>query len=87
MRPEDIETWLRKKPFERFLIQLTAGTAYRIMHPELVVPGRAAVFIGTPPADQPNARYFDRYELVSLLHVMRIIPLEGTAPPTAPELR
>ena len=78
MRPEDIRTFLTKKPFQLFRITLTDWRSYEIRHPELVAVGRSIIFIGLPSADDPEP-VFDRFVWVSLLHVVQVEPVELAA--------
>ena len=78
MRPDDLVGLLRKRPFEPFRLHLSDGTVYDIRHPELAMVGRSTVLIFTPAAGHPGV--FERYDTASLLHVVRLEPIE---PPTA----
>ncbi len=81
MRPDELLEELRKRPFEPFRIHLTDGTVYQIPHPELVMVGRGKVLIGTPA--QGESGVFDRYDVVSLLHIVRLEPIQPPATPMA----
>jgi len=74
MRPDDIRSHLR--PFEPFRI-VTTGDTYDIRSPEMVLVGTGAVIIGIPP--EPTGHFFERTVRVSLLHIVRIEPLEVSA--------
>lgn len=77
MPPEDLAQFLDRKPFERFLINLTDGTILDIRHPEMVLLGRRSAVIGISNGDESRPMY-DRYVTISLLHINRLEPL-GTS--------
>jgi hypothetical protein len=80
MRPEDILVELRRQPFVPLLLRLSNGREYTVRHPDLVFVGRSSINVGTPAPDLP-AGVYDHYEIVSLLHLARIIPMPTTSPP------
>ncbi len=73
MRPEDVRELLRRRPFQPFRMTLTDGRTYEVRHPELSVVGRSTVFVGFPAHDESEPIY-DRYAIVSLLHIMQLEP-------------
>ena len=78
MRPDDVLTWVRASPFRPFRITLNSGRSYDIRHPEMLRVGRSYINIFSfagEPAD-PH----EKMEMVSLLLVERIEPLEAPAP-------
>jgi hypothetical protein len=80
MRPDDLLTWLRSAPFRPFRMTLDSGRSYDIRHPEMVRVGRSYINIYSfagEPAD-PH----EKMEMVSLLLIERVEPLE--APAAAP---
>ena len=75
MAPQDLESELRKKPFQPFRIVTTGGKSYDITEKDvpLLLVGKRTVIIGLRvPESDP---YFDRYEVVSLLHIVRLEPI------------
>jgi hypothetical protein len=75
MAPQDLESELNKGPFQPFRIVTTTGKAYEITEKDrpLLLVGKRSVIIGLRvPVSDP---YFDRYEVVSLMHVMRLEPI------------
>jgi hypothetical protein len=80
MRPEELLEELHRRPFQPLRMYLTDGAVYEIHHPELVMVGRGKVLVGTPAIGQPGI--FERYDAVSLLHVVRLEPT--TQPPSMP---
>jgi len=71
-------TWLNVQPFRPFRFTLVSGKSYDVRHPELVRVGRTALTLFTPVADQPEV--YDRSEMIGMLLVERIEPLEVQAP-------
>lgn len=78
MRPEDILSFMQRRPFQAFRITLTDGTAYAIRHPELAMVGRSTIAIGIPGPEDTQPVY-DRLVTVSLLHIMQAEPLDPTS--------
>lgn len=77
MRPDDLLVWLRAVPFKPFRITLNSGRTYDIRHPEMLRVGRTSVNIFSfagEPADP-----YERMEMVSLLLIERIEPIETAA--------
>ncbi|HEV3262350.1 MAG TPA: hypothetical protein VG013_36195 [Gemmataceae bacterium] len=78
MRPDDLLTWLRAAPFRPFRISLNSGRSYDIRHPEMMKVGRTSAHVFHYAAD-PSGPY-ERVEMVSLLLMERVEPLEAPAP-------
>jgi hypothetical protein len=76
MRADDILTLVHAVPFRAFRIHLNGGKSYDIRHPEMVRVGRSTLHIFF--ADRPESPY-ERFEIVSLLLVERIEPIEAVA--------
>lgn len=75
MRQSDLLNALRERPFRPLRIHLSDGTVFDVDHPEMVMVGRSSAMVFFPPDDQdPPA--FDRYEIVALSHISRMVPLE-----------
>jgi hypothetical protein len=75
MGPQDLESELKREPFEPFRIVTTSGKSYDITEKDrpLLLVGKRSVIIGfRVPESDP---YFDRYEVVSLLHIVRLEPI------------
>ncbi len=75
MAPQDLESELRKRPFQPFRIVTTSGKSYDITEKDvpLLLVGKRTVIIGLRvPETDP---YFDRYEAVSLVHIARLEPM------------
>jgi hypothetical protein len=73
--PQDLESELKKEPFQPFRIVTTGGNTYDITDRDrpLLLVGKRTVIIGlrVPDADP----YFDRYEVVALVHIVRLEPI------------
>jgi hypothetical protein len=75
MAPQDLESELKKDPFQPFRIVTTTGKSYDITGKAgpLLLVGERTVIVGLRvPESDP---YFDRYEVVSLLHIVRPEPI------------
>ncbi|HEX4589687.1 MAG TPA: hypothetical protein VH120_07145 [Gemmataceae bacterium] len=70
MTEDDLKTAVRRQPFEPFRLKLTAGEAFDIRHPKLIMVGRRAAVIGL--TDDPSSLSFDRTHKVDLFHVVGI---------------
>jgi hypothetical protein len=77
MSPIDVALALRWRPFEPFRIQVSNGTTYEVRHPELVMIGLGAVLVGVPAAGQ-SLPIYERYETVSLAHIVKLIPMSAS---------
>ncbi len=79
MSPQDIESELHKKPFLSFRIVTTTGKAYDITERDLpmILVGKRTVIIGFRVAE--TDANFDRYEVVSLVHIVRLEPIPETS--------
>jgi hypothetical protein len=77
MRPEEFKELLNAKPFVPLRIYMTDGKTYDVLHPEFVLVLRARVDIGIP-AD-PIVGIMDHVEHCSLLHIVRVEPLQTAA--------
>lgn len=77
MAPADIRSLLQARPFRPFRIVTTDGTIYEVLHPELVMLGLGSCIIGYPSPQMPWA--YDRYDIVSLRHIIRLEPVAEAA--------
>lgn len=75
MAPQDLESELNKEHFQPFRIVTTSGKTYDITEKDrpLLLVGKRTVIIGMRvPETDP---YFDRYDVVSLVHIVRLEPI------------
>jgi hypothetical protein len=75
MGPQDLDAELQKKPFEPFRIVTTTGKTYDVTERDrpMILVGKLTVVIGLRvPESDP---YFDRYEVVALVHIVRLEPM------------
>jgi hypothetical protein len=79
MAPEDILSLTHRRPFAPLRIVSTDGTCYDILHPELTMVSPLSVIVGYPNPKLPRSVL--RYDIVSLLHILRIEPLESAVAP------
>lgn len=71
---------ISKEPFQPFHIVTTTGKTYDITEKDrpLLWIGKRTVFIGLRvPETDP---YLDRYEVVSLIHIVRLEPIPVSPP-------
>jgi hypothetical protein len=80
MPPQDLLQALRRRPFVPFRLHITDGTIYDVGHPELLLLAVGSAVVGLPSAKLPLPQV-ERYEIVDLLHVIRLEPLEAAAKP------
>ena len=76
MSPQDLDSELHKKPFLPFRIVTTTGKSYDVTERDLpmVMVGKRTVIIGFRGVPESDP-HFDRYEVVSLVHIMRLEPI------------
>ena len=75
MVAEELEAELRKRPFLPFRVVTSMDKSYEITErnwPMIRVGFRSMYFGFLVPEDHPN---FDRYEVVSLQHIVRLEPM------------
>jgi hypothetical protein len=80
LAPQELESELRKEPFQSFRIVTTGGKTYEITERDLpmILVGKCAAIIGfRVPESDP---YFDRYEVLSLVHIVRLEPIVQSVP-------
>ena len=78
MSPKDLDSELKREPFQPFRIVTTDGKTYdvRLRDRPMIWIGQHTVLIGFRVAETDP--FFDRYEVVSLPHVVRLEPLPHT---------
>lgn len=74
MGPEEVSEALKVRPFQPFRLHPTDGAAFDVRHPEAILPTRRVVVLGV--GGDPASGVFDRAIQISLLHIVRIEPLE-----------
>lgn len=79
MRASELTEVVRRRPFSPFRIHLTTGQTYDIRHPELIWVQRQCADLAIDP--DPKTGVIERTERVSLLHVVRVEPLDTTLHP------
>ena len=75
MPPRELAQALSRRPFIPFRLHVTDGTIYDIKHPELLMVSPGSAIVGLPSAAYPLP-LVERYEIVDLLHVVRLEPLD-----------
>ena len=74
MSSADVLLALRRCPFDPFRIEVSDGSAYEVWYPEMVMVGLSSVIVGIPPVGAVQLPY-ERYEMVSLRHIVKLTPL------------
>jgi hypothetical protein len=75
MGSQDLKSELKKEPFQPFRIVTTSGKTYDVTEKDrdMLMVLKRVVVIGLRVAE--NDPDFDRYEVVSLLHIVRLEPI------------
>jgi hypothetical protein len=76
---DDIRARVRRQPFVPVRIRTSAGEAYDVYHPDLIMIGRRSLTVGTATADDPAT--YEQTAQVSILHVTAIEDLPVSAHP------
>lgn len=78
MTRESVREWTQRIPFEPFVLKLSNGSEYSIKHPEFAMPTLDTVVVGIPDenAEQPAV---NRVKMISMLHIVEIVPLKDDA--------
>ncbi len=74
MAPDDLLVFTRRRPFQPFRIWVSDGNSYEVRHPEMCMPGYTSTIIGLPR--DPSRPVAERYEIISMLHIVKLEPLE-----------
>ena len=80
---EDVQMRIKKQPFTPVRIITSSGEHYDLHHPDLAMVGKRLVVVGAASTDNPTV--FDRYSLVSILHITAMEYLPVSAAPPASE--
>lgn len=73
---EDVLRRVKLMPFIPFRILTSSGETYDVSHPELIMVGRRSLLLGT--ASKNNPIVYDKYSIVSMLHVTALEDLPTT---------
>ena len=76
MTAQDMLTALRRRPFAPFRLVSSDGTTCEVGHPEMVIVTPGSAVVGYP--DPRGEGLAVRYDIVSLLHVVRLEPEPAT---------
>jgi hypothetical protein len=78
MSPEELNAWLKRRPYIPLRIHVAEKIHYDIMNPEFAMIGRTSLFIGLRrDIDSP---LFDEPVMVAMRHITRVEPLVEAAP-------
>jgi len=81
MRPEELRTMIRRRPFEPFRLHISSGQTVDVRHPEMAFVTRSSIVVGVTESDEGVADYAVHY---NLLHIVKIEPLNGRRRPLQP---
>ncbi len=76
---DEIQSRVRERPFVPLRIVTSAGQAFDVYHPDLIMVGRRSLIVGTASAENPG-----QYERTSRLAIMHVTALEDLPRPTPP---
>ena len=74
MNPQQINRFLRARPFIPFRVYTSDGNSFDIKHPEMAMLTQMALMVARPVAD-PISQIPAQADLVSPLHIVRLEPL------------
>ncbi len=75
---DDIDARVRQRPFVPVRIVTSAGQAFDIYHPDLIMVGRRALMVGT--ASSENPKHFEQATRIAILHLTALEDLPTPAP-------
>ena len=78
---EDLHERVQQQPFVPFRIVTSAGQAYDICHPDLVLVGERDLTVGT--ASTQNPRVYSRTSRLSIVHITALEELPVATQPQA----
>jgi len=78
MRPDDILTLLRARPFHPFRISLSDGRQYEVRHPDMAIVSRSTVLLGIPGPRGPEGPV-ERVIMCALVHITQTELIDGAA--------
>jgi hypothetical protein len=76
---EDLHARARQQPFVPFRIVTSAGQAYDIYHPDLVMVGERELMVGTASTQHP--RVYSRASRLAIVHITALEDLPVASPP------
>jgi hypothetical protein len=75
--PEEIQARVRQRPFVPLRIVTSAGDAFDVYHPDLIMIGRRSLEIGAPSSENPT--HYERVVRVAIMHVTTLEDLPSPA--------
>jgi len=70
----DVQRLLKRQPFEPFVVEMSDGSSYHVLHPDQVLLAARAIYVGLPPDD--NYQVAKDVAICDLLHITRLVPLK-----------
>lgn len=77
MNPQDLRVHLRKQPFVPFIVRLTDGRAFQVLHPDFMIVSRTEVVIGVAEESAGADELPYRFAFCDPLHVVSIEPIRN----------
>lgn len=77
--PEQIAARVRQQPFTPLRIVTSAGQAFDIYHPDLIMVGSREVVVGRSSAKSPTL--YDQLTRLAIMHITALEDLPASAPP------
>jgi len=75
----ELNSYLKAKPFRPIRIHMASGETFDVRHPELVKVSRNTIVLFTPVVDDPDL--FDRWQTISLMLMEHVSQLDVPVPP------
>lgn len=72
MSPNDIQSFLRRQPFEPFRLHAMDGTSYDIHHPELCMVLATSVIVAIP---SQSGGFPEDVQWIDARHIHKLIPM------------
>ena len=76
---DEIQARVKQQPFVPLRIITSAGEAYDIYHPDLIMVGRRSLQVGTASSDNPSQ--YEQVARIALLHITALENLPVKVPP------
>ena len=75
MRPADVETQLKQRPFVPFRMHFSGGSHYDVRHPGMILVAQRALALTIH--GRPGARLPERVVMCDPMHITRLEQIDG----------
>jgi hypothetical protein len=79
INPRELLKAVRAQPFHPFRLHMASGRTFDVRHPEMIQVGASTALVFSPSKIDPQI--FEDYEILSLMLMESIEPLETSASP------